>query len=268
MSVPVTPILGITLADPHSPESSRHTGWAPGIDAAILAIDAAIGVLQEGGGGSLEFAALSAIAQEQGALTANLKSWVKHSGYSAASFVNDVDGSTPSGNIGGAFQSLLAISLSANLDFVGKNTGGAYFAVTGGSLDGTTPYSLDFLNSAICYGQWDGPGRLGVLAGMHFEPYFLSAGNITLAAGAYFRDTSEYGGGADTAAAIWIADQTAGSFAFKSGLGPVEIGGDIGFYGHAAAAKPAVIGSRGANAALASLLTALSGLGLLTDSSS
>lgn len=42
----------------------------------------------------------------------------------------------------------------------------------------------------------------------------------------------------------------------------------LGFFGGNAAAKPTVTGSRGANAALASLLTALAGLGLLTDSSS
>lgn len=42
----------------------------------------------------------------------------------------------------------------------------------------------------------------------------------------------------------------------------------LGFFGGSAAAKPTVTGSRAANAALASLLTALAGLGLLTDSSS
>ncbi|HSS40353.1 MAG TPA: hypothetical protein VLT58_16410, partial [Polyangia bacterium] len=42
----------------------------------------------------------------------------------------------------------------------------------------------------------------------------------------------------------------------------------LGFFGGSAAGKPTVSGSRGANAALASLLTALAGLGLLTDSSS
>lgn len=40
----------------------------------------------------------------------------------------------------------------------------------------------------------------------------------------------------------------------------------VGFYNTAPAAKPTVSGSRGGNAALASLLTALAGLGLLTDS--
>ncbi len=47
----------------------------------------------------------------------------------------------------------------------------------------------------------------------------------------------------------------------------VAIGGDIGFYGTAPATKPTVTGSRGGNAALASLLTALAGQGLITDSS-
>jgi len=44
-------------------------------------------------------------------------------------------------------------------------------------------------------------------------------------------------------------------------------GGTLGFGGTAPVAKPTVTGSRGANAALASLLTALASYGLLTDSS-
>lgn len=42
----------------------------------------------------------------------------------------------------------------------------------------------------------------------------------------------------------------------------------VGFYGASAVAKQTVTGSRGGNAALASLLTALASLGLITDSSS
>jgi hypothetical protein len=42
----------------------------------------------------------------------------------------------------------------------------------------------------------------------------------------------------------------------------------LGFYGAGAVARPTVTGSRGGNAALASLLTALAGQGLITDSSS
>lgn len=47
----------------------------------------------------------------------------------------------------------------------------------------------------------------------------------------------------------------------------IRINGNVGFYNTAPVAKPTVTGSRGGNAALASLLTALAGQGLLTDSS-
>ena len=57
-------------------------------------------------------------------------------------------------------------------------------------------------------------------------------------------------------------------------VGEIEIDGDlnhdgsnVGFYGSAPVAKPTVTGSRGGNAALASLLTALANLGLITDNS-
>jgi hypothetical protein len=49
--------------------------------------------------------------------------------------------------------------------------------------------------------------------------------------------------------------------------GTLAVTGNVGFNGTAPAAKPTVTGSRGGNAALASLLTALAGLGLITDSS-
>ena len=40
----------------------------------------------------------------------------------------------------------------------------------------------------------------------------------------------------------------------------------LGFYGATPAAKPTITGSKGANAALTSLLSALATLGLVTDS--
>lgn len=46
-----------------------------------------------------------------------------------------------------------------------------------------------------------------------------------------------------------------------------HLGTSLGFYNAAAVAKPTVTGSRAGNAALASLLTALANLGLITDSS-
>lgn len=63
---------------------------------------------------------------------------------------------------------------------------------------------------------------------------------------------------------------TDGTQFFYQGLtcqGAVALQGNVGFFNHATAAKPTVTGSRGANVALASLLTGLAGLGLLTDSS-
>ena len=56
---------------------------------------------------------------------------------------------------------------------------------------------------------------------------------------------------------------------FGDGTDDIKINGDaIGFFGVDAVARPDVTGSAGANAALASLLTALESLGLITDSSS
>jgi hypothetical protein len=51
------------------------------------------------------------------------------------------------------------------------------------------------------------------------------------------------------------------------GTNPLRLsGGTLGFYGTAPGIKPTITGSRGGNAALASLLTSLAGLGLITDS--
>lgn len=47
---------------------------------------------------------------------------------------------------------------------------------------------------------------------------------------------------------------------------PAGVGVKVGFFGAAAAAKPTITGSRGGNAALASLLVGLAALGLITDS--
>jgi len=48
--------------------------------------------------------------------------------------------------------------------------------------------------------------------------------------------------------------------------GYLSITGNVGFYGSPVAVKPTASGSRAGNAALASLLTGLAGLGLITDS--
>jgi hypothetical protein len=68
-----------------------------------------------------------------------------------------------------------------------------------------------------------------------------------------------------TAVQFWPGSGTTSEIDFNN---PVLFNNKVGFYGTAPVAKPTVTGSRGANAALASLLTALAGQGILTDSSS
>ena len=60
--------------------------------------------------------------------------------------------------------------------------------------------------------------------------------------------------------AIRVQSYADNSDQFKAGVG------GVGFFGHAMAGQPTVTGSKGGNAALASLLTALASFGLLIDS--
>jgi hypothetical protein len=69
---------------------------------------------------------------------------------------------------------------------------------------------------------------------------------------------------------LWVAGRTRQVGEFIS-LADTLLGGggsNVGFFGSAGAAKQAPTGSRGGNAALASLLTALAAYGLITDSTS
>ena len=50
--------------------------------------------------------------------------------------------------------------------------------------------------------------------------------------------------------------------------GPLQVNGNTGFNGTTPIAKPTVTGSKGGNAALGSLMTALANYGLVTDSTS
>ena len=84
-------------------------------------------------------------------------------------------------------------------------------------------------------------------------------------------DIDEYVMGENSGAARYFINQSTGTvnsvIADATLLGgTLQVTGSIGFYNHAPAAKPTVTGSRGGNAALASLLTGLAGLGLITDS--
>ncbi len=64
-------------------------------------------------------------------------------------------------------------------------------------------------------------------------------------------------------------DSTHGALVVTGGAGiggKLNVGGNVGFNGTTAIAKPTITGSKGANAALTALLTALANYGLLTDS--
>lgn len=112
-------------------------------------------------------------------------------------------------------------------------------------------------------------------AGMNFTANTLwSASNADTYIEAYTTPT-----GSTTRAAAWRAQPSGGfsigaaAIAADPGIGSLNmtgklsVGGNAGFNGTAAIAKPTVTGSRGGNAAVASLLTSLANYGLLTDSS-
>jgi len=115
---------------------------------------------------------------------------------------------------------------------------------------------------------FEGGPQLGCTAtdynGIEVEsPNHAFGGTLTNAIGLHILD---YSGSGSFASNNW---------AIKVEKGLVELGdalkvvGNIGFFNHAPAAKPTVTGAKlPSDVALASLLTALSGLGLLTDSTS
>lgn len=78
---------------------------------------------------------------------------------------------------------------------------------------------------------------------------------------------SEDAGG--TARHLILADPDTTTSIYGAGTKNIEVGAStLGFLGTTGISKPTVSGSRGGNAALASLLTALASYGLITDSSS
>jgi hypothetical protein len=94
-------------------------------------------------------------------------------------------------------------------------------------------------------------GELGIVGGADVSGDVVIAGSLNVAAGA-----------------LQVGDGAAFILAPLEVAGAVSLGGNIGFYGTAAQAKPTVTGSRGGNAALTSLLSALANLGLVVNSSS
>ncbi|MCQ6250922.1 hypothetical protein [Streptomyces malaysiensis] len=124
-----------------------------------------------------------------------------------------------------------------------------YLLLTGGTMTGTVTNNVAAATTAAFGGGVSGDAfdRWRILASGTFE-----AGPGNAARDVNFRRT---------AADQWTTDDALiVSLMFR------HLGTTLGFYGATAASKPTVSGSRGGNAALASLLTALSTLGLVTDS--
>jgi hypothetical protein len=120
---------------------------------------------------------------------------------------------------------------------------------------------------------WNGAGglieTLNGAAGTSRYIQIDSAGVLRWAFGA--DSTAEAGANAGTDFFIWPqsdagAWNATAALAIKRSNSAATFGGNVGFNGTAAIAKPSITGSRGANAALASLLTALASYGLVTDS--
>ena len=97
----------------------------------------------------------------------------------------------------------------------------------------------------------------GIVADGGATPLNLDSGALT--AGAITGTTGHFTGNMTMDLDATARDVTLRNMAMTGTL--------IGFFNHSVAAKPTVTGSRGGNAALASLLTGLAGLGLITDSS-
>ncbi|MGW2985473.1 hypothetical protein [Streptomyces goshikiensis] len=97
----------------------------------------------------------------------------------------------------------------------------------------------------------------GGVVGDTFDRWrILASGTFEAGSGSAARDVNFRRSAADQ----WTTDDALiVSLAFR------HLGTTLGFYGAAAVAKPSVTGSRGGNAAVASLLSALAALGLITD---
>ncbi|MEU1134925.1 hypothetical protein ABZ383_34570 [Streptomyces sp. NPDC005900] len=124
-----------------------------------------------------------------------------------------------------------------------------YLQQTGGVVTGTVTANVLSATTTAVGG--------GVTADTFDRWRVLANGTLEVGPGSGARDTNLRRSGANE----WTTDD-----ALVVSLMLRHLGATLGFYGAAAVSKPAVTGSRGGNAALASLLTALAQLGLITDS--
>jgi len=140
--------------------------------------------------------------------------------------------------------------------------------------DGDTTWGDAYRSAMTTIDSWFG-GTAGTIRSGTGNP----EGVVTAPVGALYRRTD---GGTGTS--LWVKESGTGNTGWKAvvtGLGSSNVlvpgslevdgaldhdGSTVGFYGTAPAAKPTVSGQRNGSAGLASALTALAALGLLTDS--
>jgi hypothetical protein len=190
----------------------------------------------------------------------------------------------------------LYIHTSANsgltfaIDKAGTGAGTATYIVnrgTGSALeisDGTTTLLTVDKDGQVGVGTQPGAYGIAVLQGNTTQAFFGSSGannaNVYIDCAVAGKEANVLYSDASTIKWTVGKSTTNGYRVNLTGVGDIisinssgdmvvsYTGGKLGFYGSAGTTKPTVTGSRGANAALASLLTALAAQGLLVDGSS
>ncbi|MFF7200532.1 hypothetical protein [Streptomyces sp. NPDC008141] len=166
--------------------------------------------------------------------------------------------------VAGAFSALVSLAGVTAAD-VGADPAGAaaaarvaaiadavtkYLALTGGTLTGPLTINAALVADLIYAGH---------VGAETFDRVRLISDRLEIGPGSGARDTNLRRSNANE----WTTDD-----ALIVALMFRHLGTTLGFYGSAAVAKPTVTGSRGGNAALDSLLSALATLGLITNSTS
>jgi hypothetical protein len=137
-------------------------------------------------------------------------------------------------------------TVTTDIRAYGDNT---FMPLGGGTATGTITSSLSTATSVA---------DASIVSGEVFDSYRRDTrGRQDWGSGSAARDTNQYRDGVNSL-------RTDGAYTIGGAL--KHLGTSAGFFGAAAVARPTVTGSRGGNAALASLLTALDALGLITDS--
>lgn len=126
-------------------------------------------------------------------------------------------------------------------------------------------YTTDASVHAGNYIEQMGPNLTAQVVGAHLVTEAVGRWNVLVDGKTQWGDGTA---AVDTNLYRSAADTLKTDDSLHVGAGLRHLGTTLGFYNAATTAKPTVTGSRGGNAALASLLTALATLGLITDSTS